>query len=111
MVKYGVDAAAHAIASAPRRAIIERLAQGPTSMSELARTLDLSLPAIDKHLGVLIDAGVVTKRKGGRVTLLTLNPGSLDELATWAMSTRLMWTGLLDRFVMSVEADNKELDR
>ena len=111
MVKYGVDAAAHAIASAPRRAIIERLSQGPTSMSELARALDLSLPAIDKHLGVLLDAGVVTKSKDGRVTLLTLNPGSLDELAAWAMSTRLMWTGLLDRFALSVEADNKELDR
>lgn len=111
MVKYGVDAAAHAIASAPRRAIIERLSLGPTSMSELARALDLSLPAIDKHLGVLLDAGVVTKSKDGRVTLLTLSPGSLDELAAWAMSTRLMWTGLLDRFAMSVEAEDKELGR
>ena len=56
------------------------------------------------------------RRKDGRVTLLTLNPGSLDDLATWAMSTRLMWSGLLDRFAASVEepADptrTKESDR
>ncbi len=56
------------------------------------------------------------RRKDGRVTLLTLNPGSLDDLATWAMSTRLMWSGLLDRFAASVEepADptrSKESDR
>lgn len=98
MAKYGLDATATAIASAPRRAIIERLALGPASMSELATELSVTLPAVDKHLGVLLDGGLVTKSKRGRSTTVRLNPGSLQELATWAMSTRLMWTNLLDRF-------------
>jgi hypothetical protein len=46
---------------------------------------------------VLLDAGVVTKGKTGRTTSVRLVPGSLEELATWAMSTRLMWAHALDR--------------
>jgi DNA-binding transcriptional ArsR family regulator len=97
MVKSQVDATATAVASAPRRAIIERLAQGEASMSDLAGHLDVTLPAVDKHLRVLVDAGMVTKTKSGRTTSVRLVPGSLDELATWAMSTRLMWSNALDR--------------
>lgn len=97
MVKSQVDEAATAIASAPRRAIIERLAEGEASMSDLAGHLAVTLPAVDKHLRVLMAAGVVTKAKAGRTTSVRLVPGSLDELATWAMSTRLMWGNALDR--------------
>lgn len=97
MVKYDLDATATAIASAPRRAIIERLARGPASMSELASELSVTLPAVDKHLRVLLEGGLVTKSKQGRTTVVRLNPGSLQELATWALSTRLMWSNLLDR--------------
>lgn len=98
MVKSDLDATASAIASAPRRAIIDRLALGPASMSELAAELAVTLPAVDKHLRVLLGGGLVTKAKQGRTTVVRLNPGSLQELATWAMSTRLMWANLLDRF-------------
>ena len=97
MVKYGVDRVAHAIASGPRRTILERLAGGEVSMSVLATELDVSLPAVDKHVRVLTEAGVVTKSKSGRTTSVRLVPGSLDDLATWAMSTRLMWSNALDR--------------
>jgi DNA-binding transcriptional ArsR family regulator len=97
MVKYDVDRVAHAIASAPRRTILERLARGEVSMSVLAADLGVSLPAVDKHVRVLTVAGVVTKSKSGRSTSVRLVPGSLDDLATWAMSTRLMWSNALDR--------------
>jgi DNA-binding transcriptional ArsR family regulator len=97
MVKYPLDAVAGAVASAPRRAIIERLAEGEASMSDLAGHLRVSLPAIDKHLRVLLEAGVVTKAKHGRTTSVSLVRGSLDDLGTWAMSTRLMWSNALDR--------------
>lgn len=102
MVKYDLDAAAHAIASAPRRAIIERLATGPASMSELADELGVTLPAVDKHLHVLLDGGLVTKAKQGRTTTVRLNPGSLEDLAAWAMGTHLMWSNMLDRFEQHV---------
>jgi DNA-binding transcriptional ArsR family regulator len=97
MVKYRLDAVAGAVASAPRRSIVERLAEGEASMTDLAGHTGLSLPAVDKHLRVLLGAGVVTKQKHGRTTSLSLVPGSLDDLGTWAMSTRLMWGNALDR--------------
>jgi DNA-binding transcriptional ArsR family regulator len=97
MVKYRLDAVASAVASGPRRSIIERLAEGDASMTDLADRLGVTLPAVDKHLRVLLDAGVVSKAKTGRTTSVRLVPGSLEELATWAMSTRLMWSHALDR--------------
>lgn len=105
MVKYDLDDVAHAIASAPRRVIIERLSQGEASMSVLAGRLEVTLPAVDKHLRVLLDAGVVTKVKTGRTTSVRLVPGSLEPLATWAMSTRLMWTNALDRLEQHLDTD------
>lgn len=81
----------------PRRRIVERLALGPASMSELADHVGISLPGVDKHLRVLVDASMVSETKHGRSTVLTLNQCSLRELASWAMSTRLLWTGMLDR--------------
>jgi DNA-binding transcriptional ArsR family regulator len=97
VVKYCLDSVATAVASEPRRSIIDRLAEGEASMSDLADRLGVTLPAVDKHLRVLMDAGVVTKEKAGRTTSVRLVPGSLEELATWAMSTRLMWSHALDR--------------
>ena len=104
MVKYRLDRVAHAIASQPRRAIVECLAEGEASMSHLATRLDASLPAVDKHIRVLTEAGVVTKTKSGRTTSVRLVPGSLEDLATWAMSTRLMWSNALDRLEQHVAA-------
>jgi DNA-binding transcriptional ArsR family regulator len=110
MVKYRLDRVAQAIASEPRRAIIERLAEGEASMSRLATHLDASLPAVDKHLHVLLDAGMVAKSKSGRTTTVRLVPGSLDGLATWAMSTNLMWSNALDRLEqhLAVPSDSEE---
>ena len=108
MVKYRLDAVATAVASAPRRAIIERLADGQASMSDLAGHLSVTLPAVDKHLRVLLDAGVVAKDKHGRTTSLRLVPGSLEELSVWAMSTRLMWSNALDRLEDSLITDHEE---
>ncbi len=107
MVKHSLDAAAQAIASAPRRAIIDRLATGPASMTDLAGALGISLPAVDKHLHVLLDGGLVTKAKRGRTTTVRLKPGSLEDLAAWAMSTHLMWSNLLDRFEQHVTTDRE----
>jgi DNA-binding transcriptional ArsR family regulator len=111
MVKYQLDRVAQAIASEPRRALIERLAEGEASMSHLAAHLALSLPAVDKHLRVLTEAGVVTKSKSGRTTTLRLVPGSLDGLAAWAMSTRLMWGNALDRLKLHLAASSDPQER
>jgi DNA-binding transcriptional ArsR family regulator len=109
MVKDELDAVAAAVASAPRRSIIERLGEGDASMSDLADRLEVTLPAIDKHLRVLLEAGVVTKAKAGRTTSVRLVPGSLEALATWAMSTRLMWSHALDRLEQHVAGRPEEV--
>jgi DNA-binding transcriptional ArsR family regulator len=67
--------------------------------------LAVTLPAVDKHLRVLLDAGVVTKQKSGRTTAVKLVPGSLEELGVWAMSTRLMWGNALDRLEQHLAAE------
>jgi DNA-binding transcriptional ArsR family regulator len=56
-----------ALGDPTRAALVERLAQGPASLSELAAPYDMTLTAIRKHVGVLEDAGWVERRKHGRV--------------------------------------------
>lgn len=102
-MKYSIDEVAHAVSSAPRRRLLERVAQGPVSMSALAEHLDLSLPAVDKHLKVLGSAGLVTKTKAGRVTQITLDPRGLDAMATWVERTRAHWAGAIQRYTDHLE--------
>lgn len=93
-----LDAAAAAIASAPRRLIVERLAAGPASITDLADLVGVSVPAALKHVDRLVDGGLVTRVKHGRVVTVSLVPGSLDALVEWATRTRLFWTNHLDRY-------------
>src|SRR5713226_3387819 len=62
-----IDNVFRALADPTRRAIIERLADSPASVSELAMPFDMSLPAIYQHLQMLRDAGLVETIKAGRV--------------------------------------------
>lgn len=66
-------------------------------MSELAEQFGMTLPALDKHVRVLSNAGLLRKSKTGRVTRLELVPGSLQPLSDWAMTNRLFWSNHLDR--------------
>ena len=109
-MKSQLEGVTYAVASAPRRAIIERLAEGQASMSDLAEHLGLTLPAVDKHLRVLLAAGVVTKDKTGRTTSVRLVVGSLEPLATWAMSTRLMWSNALGRLEQHLSTDRSDTE-
>lgn len=97
MVNYSLDATATAIAAPARRALIDRLAAGPASMSELARVADLSLPAVDKHVRLLTAAALVEKSKTGRITELRLQPRGLRPLTDWTTRTALLWESALDR--------------
>jgi len=56
----------HALGDSSRRAMVERLARGPASVTELARPFDMSLPTVVQHIGVLETAGIVTSTKLGR---------------------------------------------
>ena len=87
----------HALGDASRRAMVERLARGPASVSELARPLHMSLPTVVQHLGVLETAGIITSTKVGRVRTCQLVTEALTPAATWISGQRLPAERRLDR--------------
>jgi DNA-binding transcriptional ArsR family regulator len=80
-----------ALSDATRRGILARLAAGETSVSELAKPYDMSLPAVSKHLRVLESAGLVTRRKDGRVQRCNLVAGPMKSAAEWIEHYRRFW--------------------
>ena len=78
-----LDAVLRALADPTRRAVVERLAQSPAVVSELAAPFSMALPSLMQHLRVLEDAGVVTSEKQGRVRTVSLRPGALDVVHLW----------------------------
>jgi DNA-binding transcriptional ArsR family regulator len=91
-----VDAVLAALADPTRRAMVDRLAEGPASVSELARPFAIALPTATKHLAVLSAAGLVTSSKRGRVRMCRLERTALDETAAWIEARRRRWETRLD---------------
>jgi DNA-binding transcriptional ArsR family regulator len=84
VVKYRtLDGTFGALADPTRRGIILRLAEGEASVSELAEPYGISLPAISKHLKVLEEAGLIFRRREGRVHYCRLAIGPLGEIDAW----------------------------
>jgi DNA-binding transcriptional ArsR family regulator len=77
--------------------MVERLALGATSVSDLARPFQLSLPAVLQHLAVLEDSGLVTSRKVGRVRTCRIQPAALGQIEAWIHARRTEWEHKLDR--------------
>jgi len=77
--------------------MVERLSRGPASVSELARPLAMSLPAVVQHLHVLEDSGLVSSKKVGRVRTCRIEPAALRMTEDWAAQRRESWEERLDR--------------
>jgi DNA-binding transcriptional ArsR family regulator len=92
-----VDAVFHALSDANRRAMIDRLLDGPASVSELARPLAISLPAAVQHLHVLEASGFVRSHKTGRVRTCEIEPLALSTAERWISDRRAAWEARLDR--------------
>jgi DNA-binding transcriptional ArsR family regulator len=92
-----LDRVFHALADGSRRAMVERLARGPASVSTLAQPFDMSLPAVVQHLGVLAAAGIVTSEKVGRVRTYQLVPGALTPGGDWMARQQIPAERRLDR--------------
>ena len=97
MLNQSLDLAFQALSDATRRALVARLAGGPLSVSELARPLPMSLPAVLQHLGVLETAGLVVSEKHGRVRTCRLDPAALAAAEQWLTAQRGEWERRLDR--------------
>lgn len=98
MVKYwGLDEVFHALADPTRRAMVERLAHGPASVSQLAEPFSVSMPAIVGHLKVLEAAGIVASTKVGRVRTVQLVPDAFASARWWLDRQRPEAERQLDR--------------
>jgi DNA-binding transcriptional ArsR family regulator len=92
-----LDLVFQALADPSRRAMVERLCRGPASVSELARPLAMSLPAVVQHLQVLQDSGLVRSEKVGRVRTCQIEPAALRTAEKWIIERRTTWERRLDR--------------
>lgn len=86
-----------ALGDPTRRRILERLARGEASVSELAAPHDMSLPSFMGHLTRLEAAGLITTRKEGRSRLCALAPEAFAPATDWLATQRSLWEGRLDR--------------
>jgi DNA-binding transcriptional ArsR family regulator len=92
-----LDLMFQALADPSRRVMLERLSRGPTSVSELAEPLAMSLSAVVQHLQVLEASGLVRTEKVGRVRTCRIDPTALRTAEEWIARRRAMWARRLDR--------------
>src|SRR6478609_3972523 len=103
-----LDLVFQALADPGRRSMVERLSRGPASVSELAKPLAMSLPAVVQHLQVLEGSGLVTSVKVGRVRTCRLNPVALQTAEQWITQRRDSWERRLDRLGEFLAANPEE---
>lgn len=92
-----VDRVFYALGDPTRRALVERLSEGPASVSQLAEPLDISLAAVVQHVAVLEKSGVIRTEKIGRVRTCTIVPGGLSVIEQWIADRRSLWERRFDR--------------
>ena len=92
-----VDRVFHALGDPTRRAILERLSDGPISVSKLARPLHITLAAVVQHLQVLERSGLVHTQKLGRVRTCRMERRGLSIAERWIDERRSLWAKRLDR--------------
>lgn len=93
-----------ALTDPTRRALIARLGEAETvSVSDLARPLPMSLPAVMKHLDVLEGAGLIAREKTGRTVACRLTAAPLEDAMAWLTRYARFWDESLDRLAAAVE--------
>ena len=86
-----------ALASATRRAILARLAEGEATVNELAEPFNMTLPAISKHIKVLERAGLITQGQKAQYRPCTINVTPLQEISKWTEQYRPIWEARFDQ--------------
>lgn len=100
-----------ALADPSRRRILERLAQGPATVTVLAEPLKMSKPAVTQHLNVLERAGLITRTKQGRWRTCELREEPLSEAQHWVAENRAIWMqrfAALEATLESIAAQNEK---
>ena len=86
-----------ALADPTRRAILARLAKGETTVNEIAKPFDISLPAVSRHLKVLEAAGLISRGREAQWRPCRLEPRALKVVDGWLSRYRRFWTQSFDK--------------
>ena len=97
MVVDGLSTTFAALSDPTRRAMIERLSQGPASVHRLAEPFALSQQMISKHIACLVRAQIVIKTRHGRESICTLGPEAIKTVSDWAIGYRQFWEESFDK--------------
>ncbi|HKW79764.1 MAG TPA: metalloregulator ArsR/SmtB family transcription factor [Casimicrobiaceae bacterium] len=111
MVQYSrdrLDAVFGALADPTRRAVLMALRRGDRSVGELARPFGMSLPGFIKHVGILVDAGLIERRKTGRVVTCHLKDGAMNSALDWLERHEEFWNARLDRLGAFLDQQENE---
>jgi DNA-binding transcriptional ArsR family regulator len=111
MVENRLDVTFHALSDPTRRGMIANLALGEKSISELAEPFAMSFAGASKHVKVLEEAGLITRRKAGRTHVISIDAKPLEEAERWLRQWEKFSTIRLDRLEALIQRDkNKEND-
>ncbi|MET9317858.1 metalloregulator ArsR/SmtB family transcription factor [Kribbella sp. NPDC003505] len=94
-----------ALADPTRLAVVGRLSRGDATMGELAEPHRLTAPAMTKHVGVLVDAGLVSRRRVGRTVVCSLRPEAFAEVGQWLGDLTTYWNSTVDRLEELLRGD------
>jgi DNA-binding transcriptional ArsR family regulator len=108
MVDNRLDATFHALADPTRRGMLANLALGEKSIGELAEPFAMSFAGASKHVKVLEDAGLISRRKAGRTHLISIEARPLEEAERWLRQWEKFWVSRLDRLEALIERDKKK---
>jgi DNA-binding transcriptional ArsR family regulator len=106
MVQYSracLDASFAALSDATRRGVLEQLGRADASITDLAEKFHMTLTGMKKHVGVLVQAGLVTTEKVGRVRTCRLGPRRLEDETAWIERYRQLWDARFDELDQVVE--------
>ncbi|AHD00051.1 ArsR/SmtB family transcription factor [Leisingera methylohalidivorans] len=106
-----LDSVFHALADPTRRAVVQRLVEGPAPVKELAAPFKMALPSFMKHISVLEAAGLIASQKQGRVRTCTLKPGQLEAAEKWFGEQRAIWASRydnLDNLLTTLKGETNE---
>ena len=115
MVNYSspnLDRTFAALTDATRRGILARLeSEGPITVGDIARPLTIKLPAVLKHLGVLENAGLITRSKAGRTVTICIEPAPIKPALAWLQKYERFWAPRLDKLARYAEAQERAARR
>lgn len=109
-----LDRVFHALSDPTRRAVLDRLTQGPASVSELAAPFGTTLAAIVQHVQVLEASGLISTEKVGRTRTCCVSAEAIARAEQWLSERRALWEARLDRmetYVLKLQKTEKKRDK